>query len=309
MIITLRRTLLILAAMVILSGTAFAAFSYNLSSISNPPAIYTGDYTKVSFSIKSTNYLYDGLCAYRLDYGLLSNEFRVGPEEAVTKYISIRAPLEGSGSGSIEHTVYTYCYEPAYPGDPAKIYKNTSFILFYNDSRYKATTAINSAQSAIDSAKSIINNSRYVVADARKNGADVTLAESNLSSADKLFRTAQTKLSFANSFFGSGEYNQSTAIANESKVSADLAKIEADNAYLNAIIANQSKEVEKSIQQSGEETKSDVTGANMSGENEPLPGETKQKSVLPSFEAIAAFAGLFMAYSGFTRNRKYNGKK
>ncbi|NJD78773.1 MAG: hypothetical protein FIB08_17050 [Candidatus Methanoperedens sp.] len=295
--------------MVILPGTACAAFSYNLSSISNPPVIYTGDYTKVSFSIKSTNYLYDGLCAYRLDNGLLSNEFTVGPGQAVTKSINVRAPLEGSGSGSVEHTVYTYCYESAYPGDPAKIYRNTSFNLSYDDSRYRANTAINSAQSAIDSAKSIINNSRYVVTDAGTNGADVTLAENNLSNADKLFRTSQTKLSFANSFFGSGEYDQAAAIANESKVSADLAKIDADNAYLNAVIANQSKEVEKSIQQSGEETKSDVTGANMSGENEPLPGETEQKSVLPSFEAIAAFAGLFMAYSGFTRDRKYNGKK
>ncbi len=297
--------------MVLLSGTALAAFSYNLSSISNPPVIYTGDYTKVSFSIKSTNYLYDGLCAYRLDYGLLSNEFTVGPGETVTKNISIRAPLEGSGSGSVEHTVYTYCYESAYPGDPAKIYKNTSFILFYDDSRYKARIAINSAQSAIDSAKSIINNSRYVIDDAKKSGADVTLAETNISSADKLFRTAQTKLSFADSFFGSREYDQSTAIANESKVSADLAKIDADNAYLNAIGANQSQVVENAIQaeQSVEKRKPgpDVAGLNMTGEDEPR--ETEQKSFLPSFEIIAAFAGLFMAYSGFTRDRTFNRKR
>jgi hypothetical protein len=222
---TLRKTLLALITVLILSGTALASISYSLSSIPNPPTIYTGDSTTVSFSITNNNYLYSGNCAYNLDNGVWSSEFSVPAHSATGSIIiPVQAPQEGSGSGSVQHTVYTYCYEPAIGGDKTHITQSMSFTLSYDDSRYNARIAVNSVQGAINSAQSSINNAQNAVNDAKNLGGDTSLAESKLSNAQNSLQTAQSKLSSANSYYSSSNYNQATTTANEAKSSADSAK-------------------------------------------------------------------------------------
>ncbi len=296
MITGTRTVFSILAAVLMISGTAFAAFSYTIVPISDPPKIYTGDSTKVQFSIRSTNYLYDGKCIFKLDDGLLSNEYTVSPDATLSISADVRAPSEGSGSGSTEHTIHTYCYESAYPGDSTKIYRNASFTLYYDDSRYVARTAMNSAQNAIDSAQSIINSTIIAIIDARNIGADVIPAENKLSGADKYFRKALTRLSFANSYFVSSDYNRSVNISIEAKSLADTAKSEADIAYTMAIQEKRIKEAGMAIQSESGETA--VSGfpeqpGNRTGEND-TPAGTKQES--PSFDAVAVLTALCAAY-------------
>ncbi len=303
------KTLIGLAVFLALSGTALAAFSYVLNPIPNPPQLNTGERTTVSVSIKSTNYLYDGRCAYKLDSGLLSDEYYVSPGVTVARNITIHAPREGSGSGSAQHTVYVYCYESAYSGDPKKIYENTSFILFYDDTRYQTRTAINSAQVAIDSAQSIINNSVIIIDQARNIGADVTPAENKLSSSIKYLQTAQARQSFAKSFFDDSDYNQSKAFANDAKSSADLAKADADVAYTIAAQANQIREAEDAIQAEQNSSEEDKM---KSRQSKRISGETVNKTggaesssgwvfKIPSFEIFLGLSGLSFAYSAILR--------
>ncbi len=300
-----------LAVFLTLSGTALAAFSYILNPIPDPSELYTGERTTISVSIKSTNYLYDGRCAYKLDSGSLSEEYYVSPDATVARNITVHAPPEGGGSGSTQHTVYVYCYESAYSGDPKKIYKNTSFILSYDDTRYQTRTAINFAQVSIDSAQSIINNSMVIINDARNIGADVNPAEDKLSGSIKNLQTAQTRQSFAKSFFEDSDYNQSKAFANDAKSTADLAKADADAAYTIAAEAKQIKEAQNSIRaeqnSNGEEKissqKSDgnpVETINRTGEGDSSSG---QGFKIPSFEIFLALSGLFAAYFAFLRKR------
>jgi|GEM_PF-6992915 len=230
--ITFRRSLVaLLTVLVLLSGTALASISYTLSSIQNPSSIYTGDSVTVSFSITNNNWLYAGKCKYKLDSGSWSAEFDVSNGATVTKSVIVQAPSEGSGSGSVSHTVTSSCYEPAYGGDPTPVEKYTTFTLFYDDSRYEARTAINSAQSAINSAQSSINNLQNKINDAKNLGADVSLEESKLLSAKNSIQSAQSKLSTANSLNVPPNYNQAKNTANEAKSYADSAKTDADNAY------------------------------------------------------------------------------
>ncbi|HEY9245589.1 MAG TPA: hypothetical protein VIO11_01970, partial [Candidatus Methanoperedens sp.] len=205
--ITLPETLLIATIILIMQGTALALFSYTLDPVPDPPVIYTGESIKIQFSIKSTNYLYDGKCSYKLDDGSLSNEYVISPGATQTMSTYVQAPPEGSHSGSAKHTIYTYCYESAYSGDPTKVIRNASFILSYDDSSYEARVAINSAQDAINSAESIINNTLSTINESKSIEAD--LAENELADAIKLLKSANTRLSFADSFFTSSDYNQS----------------------------------------------------------------------------------------------------
>ena len=300
-----------LAVFLTLSGTALAAFSYILNPIPDPPELYTGERTTISVSIKSTNYLYEGRCAYKLDSGSLSEEYYISPGATVARNITVYAPPEGSGSGSAQHTVYVYCYESAYSGDPKKIYKNTSFILSYDDTRYQTRTAINSAQVSIDSAQSIINNSMIILNDARNIGADVISAEDKLSSSIKILQIAQTRQSFAKSFFEDSDYNQSKAFANEAKSTADLAKAEADTAYTIAAEAKQIKEAQNSIRaeqnSNGEEKINSQKSNGNSAETINSTGGTESSSgqgfKIPSFEIFLALSGLFSAYFASLRKR------
>lgn len=235
--ITLRKTLLALIAILTLSGTALAAISYTLSTIPNPSSIYTGDSTTVSFSITNNNFWYNGVCAVRLDSGPWSTEYVVKNGETKSFSATVSAPAWGSGAGSAQHTVYSYCYDT---DDPTKVYKSTSFTLTYTENpKYIASQAINSAQSAINSAQSSINNAQNTINEAKNLGADVSLAENKLSDAQNSMQTAQSKQSSANSYYASSNYNQATTTANEAKSSADSAKTIGDSAYSIAMQAKQ----------------------------------------------------------------------
>ncbi len=234
---------LTLITILILSGTALAAISYTLSTIPNPPSIYTGDSTTVSFSITNNNLLYKGICAVRLDSASWSTEFPVSAGYSITQSISLQAPAWGNGAGSVQHTVNSYCYSTL---DSTKVYKSTSFILTYTENPgYIASEAINSAQSAINSAQSSINNAQNAINDAKNLGADVSLAENKLFNAQNYMQTAQSKQSSANSYYASSNYNQATNTANEAKSSADSAKSDADNAYSIAVQAKQTAQATK----------------------------------------------------------------
>lgn len=234
---------LTLITILILSGTALAAISYTLNTIPNPPSIYTGDSTTVSFSIRNNNLVYKGFCAVRLDSASWSTEFPVSSGSTITQSISVQAPAWGNGAGSVQHTVNSYCYSTL---DSTKIYQSTSFILTYTENPgYIASQVINSVQSAINSAQSSINNAQNAITDAKNLGADVSLAENKLFNAQNYMQTAQSKQSSANSYYASSNYNQATNIANEAKSSADSAKSDADNAYSIAVQAKQTAQATK----------------------------------------------------------------
>lgn len=229
---------LILITILTLSGTALAAILYTLDPIPDF-SLYTGDSTTVSFSI-TNNYYYTGVCAFRFNTPSWSKEFIVDTHGSITQSISVQAPAWGSGAGSVQHTVYTYCYNIGSSPDYTKVYKSTSFTLTYTENpRYIASQAINSAQSAINSAQSSINNAQNAINDAKNLGADVSLAENKLSNAQNFMQTAQSKQSAANSYYASSNYNPATNTANEAKSSADSAKTDADNAYSIAVQAKQ----------------------------------------------------------------------
>ncbi len=242
---TLKKTLLVLITILTLSGTASAAISYTLSTIPNPPSIYTGGSTTVSFSITNNNFWYNGVCAVKLDSGSWSTEYVINSGATSSFSVTVYAPAWGNGAGSAQHTVNSYCYDT---DDPTKIYKSTSFTLSYTeDPKYIANKAINDAQSAINTAQTSINNAQTAINDAKNLGGDVTLAESKLSNAKNSLQTAQSKLSSANSYYGSSNYDQASNTANEAKSYADpTAKADADNAYSLAIQVKQIKESEKS---------------------------------------------------------------
>lgn len=231
---TLKKTLLALITILTLSGTALADINYAVSSITNPPTIYTGDSTTVSFTITNNNYLYDGMCKYKLDSGSWSSEFPVTTSQPQSKSISILAPPEGSGTASALHTVTTSCYEPAYGGSTTPVEKYPSFTLNYDDSRYLARTAIASAQSAISPAQTSINNAQNAINDAKNLGADVAPEESKLSNARNSFQTAQSKLSTANSFNVHPTYGTAKTTADEAKSYATSAKSDAESVYSTA---------------------------------------------------------------------------
>ncbi len=234
---------LILITILTLSGTALATISYTLGTIPNPPSIYTGDSTTVSFSIANNNLLYKGMCAVSVDSSPWSSEFPVSAGHSVTQSISVQAPAWGNGAGSVQHTVNSYCYSTL---DSTKVYQSTSFILTYTENPgYIASQVINSVQSAINSAQSSINNAQNTINDAKNLGADVSLAENKLSNAQNNIQTAQSKQSSANSYYASSNYNQATNTANEAKSSADSAKNDADNAYSIAVQAKQTAQATK----------------------------------------------------------------
>ncbi|MCZ7401026.1 MAG: hypothetical protein O8C61_02250 [Candidatus Methanoperedens sp.] len=228
---------LILITILILSGTALAAISYTLNSIPNPPSIYTGDSTTVSFSIANNNLLYKGMCAITVDSSPWSSEFPVSAGYSVTQSISVQAPAWGNGAGSVQHTVNSYCYSTL---DSTKVYQSTSFILTYTENPgYIASQTINSAQSAINSAQSSINSAQNAINDAKNLGADASLAENKLFNAQNSMQTSQSKLASANSYLASSNYNQATNTANEAKSSADTSKTDADSAYSIVVQAKQ----------------------------------------------------------------------
>ncbi len=239
----MRRVLSIIITILFLSGTALAAISYTLSTIPNPPSIYTGDSTTVSFSIRNNNLVYKGLCAVRLDSSSWSTEFPVSSGTTITQSLSVQAPAWGNGAGSVQHTVNSYCYSTL---DATKIYQSASFIITYTENPgYIASQSINSVQSAINSAQSSINNAQNAITDAKNLGADVSLAENKLFNAQNYMQTAQSKQSSANSYYSSSNYNQATNTANEAKSSADSAKSDADNAYSIAVQAKQTAQATK----------------------------------------------------------------
>ena len=117
---TLKKILLTLIITILtLSGTALAAISYSLSTIPNPPSIYTGDSTTVSVSITNNNLMYKGICAISLDSSSWSTEYPVSSGYTITQSISVQAPAWGNGEGSIQYTVYSYCYSTL---DSTKVY-------------------------------------------------------------------------------------------------------------------------------------------------------------------------------------------
>lgn len=239
--VTLRKTLLALITILLLSGSALAAISYTLSTIPNPSSIYTGDSATVSFSITNNNWWYNGVCAVAVDSGSWSSEYVVTSGATVSFSATVYAPAWGSGAGSAQHTVSSYCYDT---NDPTKIYKSTSFTLTYTENpKYITSQAINSAQSSINSAQSSINNAQNVINDAKSLGGDVTLAQGKLSNAQNSMLTPQSKMSSANSYYSSSNYGQATSNANDAKSSADSAKSDADDAYS---LANQVKIAQQS---------------------------------------------------------------
>ncbi len=235
---------LILITILTLSGTALAPISYTLDTIPDI-SLYTGDSTTVSFSFISNNIIYRGVCAVRLDSASWSKEFIVD-YDSITQSISVQAPAWGSGAGSVQHTVNSYCFYIGYPADYTKVYQSTSFIITYTENPgYIASQVINSVQSAINSAQSSINNAQNAITDAKNLGADVSFAENKLFNAQNYMQTAQSKQSSANSYYASSNYNQATNTANEAKSSADSAKSDADNAYSIAVQAKQTAQATK----------------------------------------------------------------
>lgn len=232
----MKRASLILITILTLSGTALAAISYSLGTIPNP-SIYTGDSTSVSVSITNNNLMYKGFCAISLDSSSWSTEYPVSSGQTITKSISVQAPDWGNGDGSIQYTVYSYCYSTL---DSTKIYKSTSFILTYTENPgHTASQAINSVQSAINSAQSSINNAQNALNDAKNLDADTSLAENKLTNSQNSMQTAQTKQSAANAYYTSSNYNQAINTANEAKSAADSSKNDADNAYSITLQAKQ----------------------------------------------------------------------
>ena len=197
---TLKKILLtLLITILTLSGTALATISYTLSTIPNPPSIYTGDSTTVSVSISNNNVMYKGICAISLDSSSWSTEYPVSSGHTITQSISVQAPAFGSGAGSVQHTVNSYCYSTL---DSTKVYQSTSFILTYTENpRYIASQAINSAQSAINSAQSSINNARNTITAAKNIGADVSNVEAKLTSAQTAYQNAHSQLGNAQNSF------------------------------------------------------------------------------------------------------------
>ncbi len=242
-------TSLILTTILIMSGTALAAMEYTLDPIPDI-SLYTGESLNVSFTITS-NYYYDGFCAFRFDNTpSWSTEIYIASGHSnykpITQSISVQAPAWGSGAGSVQHTVYTYCYNIGSGRDLTKIYKSTSFTLTYTENPgYLASQAINSVQSVINSAQSSINNAQNAINDAKNLGADASLAENKLFNAQNSMQTAQSKQSSANSYYASSNYNQATNTANEAKSSADSAKSDADSAYSIAVQAKQISQATK----------------------------------------------------------------
>ena len=240
---TLKKILLILLITILtLSGTALAAISYTLSTVPNPLSIYTGDSTTVSVSISNNNVMYKGICAISLDSSSWSTEYPVSSGHTITQSISLQAPVWGSGDGSVQHTVNSYCYSTL---DSTKVYQSTSFILTYTENpRYIASQAINSAQSAVNSAQSSINNAQNTITAAKNIGADVSNAEVKLTNAQTAYQNAQSQLGNAQNSFNQNtiqSFDLATQYANEASNYAKSAKAGADNAN---VLAKQASELQ-----------------------------------------------------------------
>ncbi len=213
--------------------------SYTLTLIPGLSTIYTGDVVNVSFLITNENLLYDGRCAYILDSQNLSLEFLIPARDSNLFNVSVHAPAWGSGTGSVQHTITAYCYEP--DGDINIISRNISFNLTYSENpQYLASlasAAINSAQSAVNSAQSSMDSVQIEINNAKMLDADVSLAVSMQSSAKNSIQTAKSKLYSANGYYAASNYTQAAITASEAgSYASDALKI-AENARSSAIQA------------------------------------------------------------------------
>jgi len=147
----------------------------------------------------------------------------------------VQAPAWGSGDGSIQYTVYSYCYSTL---DSTKIYKSTSFILSYTENPgYIAGQAINSAKSAINLVQPSINNAQNAINDAKNIGADISSALIFLDIAISKLNSANTKSDEANSYFNNKKWNDAKVTAAEAKTYANDALADAGIAKSTAIQA------------------------------------------------------------------------
>lgn len=231
-----------------LTEVVVAIIGYTLTlTSSSSVSLYTGESATATFTIKNNNWFATGYCKFRVDTNPWSSWYTIYAGETRSFSVSISAPPWGSGSGSIQRTIYTSCYDS---GDPTESLKSVSITITYTENpeyikqvaKTNADSARSAAQSAISSASLSISSAQSAINEAKNEGADVSSAELKLSTAQSNLQIAQSKMSSSNSYYNQDTkegYDLAASTANEATYYANLAKSDADSARVLAIQAKE----------------------------------------------------------------------